>query len=40
MTLIVRALYGLKLSGDLFRNHFTDFVNHVGYVPCIVNPDL
>ena len=36
--IIVRALYGLKISGAVFCNHFTDFMRHIGYKYCTAYP--
>lgn len=38
--LIVRALYGLKGSGASYRNHISNCMRHLGYVPCKADPDL
>jgi hypothetical protein len=38
--LIVRALYGLKGSGVLHRNHISDCMRHLQYEPCKADPDL
>jgi len=37
---IVRAIYGLKSSGASFRNHLADCMRHMGYTPCLADPDL
>jgi hypothetical protein len=38
--LIVRALYGLKSAGALFCNHLADCMQHLGFTPCLADPDL
>ena len=38
--IIVRSLYGLKTSGAAFRNHLADCMRHLGYSPCLADPDL
>ena len=38
--IIVRAIYGLKSSGASFRNHLADCMRHMGYTPCLADPDL
>ena len=38
--LIVRALYGLKSSAAAFRNHLGECMRHMGYAPCLADPDL
>ena len=38
--IIIRALYGLALSGASFRNHLTDCMHHIGYKSCLADPDL
>ena len=37
---VVRALYGLKSAGALFRNHLADCMRHLGFTPCLADPDL
>ena len=37
---IVRALYGLKSAGASFRHHLADCMQHLGYTPCLADPDL
>ena len=37
---VVRALYGLKSAGASFRNHLADCMRHMGFVPCLADPDL
>jgi hypothetical protein len=38
--LIARALYGLKSTGASFRNHLTECMKHLGWIPCRVDSDL
>jgi len=38
--IIVRALYGLKSAGASFRNHLADCMTHLGFTPCLADPDL
>ena len=38
--IIVRALYGLKSAGASFRHHLADCMKHLGYTPCLADPDL
>ena len=38
--IICRSLYGLKSSGAAFRNHLADCMRHLGYKPCMADPDL
>jgi hypothetical protein len=37
---VVRALYGLKSAGASFRNHLADCMRHLGFTPCLADPDL
>ena len=37
---VVRALYGLKSAGAAFRNHLSDCMHHLGFKPCLADPDL
>ncbi len=37
---VVRALYGLKSAGASFWNHLADCMQHMGFIPCLANPDL
>ena len=30
--MVVRALYGIKSAGDIFRNHLDDFMKHMEYM--------
>ena len=34
------ALYGLKSAGASFWHHLADCMRHLGYTPCLANPDL
>ena len=36
----MHALYGLKSSGDNFREHLADCMRNLGYEPCLADPDL
>ena len=38
--LIVHALYGLKISGDPFRNYLANFMKNIGPSPYLADPDL
>jgi hypothetical protein len=38
--LIVRALYGLKSAGAVFRNHLASCMDHLGWKPCLADRDL
>jgi hypothetical protein len=38
--IIVRALYGLKSAGAVFRAHLASFVRQMGYSSCKADPDL
>ena len=40
VALIVRALYGLKIDGDAFKNNLEDRMKHMVYVLCIDDPDI
>ena len=37
---MVWALYGLKSAGSDFRNHLSDCMHHLGFLPCPADPDL
>ncbi len=37
---VVRALYGLKSAGASFCNHLADCMRHLGFTPCLADPDL
>ena len=37
---IVSALYGLKSAGVLFCSHLANFMQHMGFTPCLADPDL
>jgi hypothetical protein len=37
---VVRALYGLKSAGASFRNHLADCMRHMGFKPCLADPDV
>ena len=36
---IVRALYGLKSAGALCCSLLADCKRHMGFTPCLVDPD-
>ena len=38
--IIVRGKYGLKSSGDAFRNHLHDCMEHLGYESCKADLDV
>jgi hypothetical protein len=38
--IVVRALYGLKSAGASFCNHLADCMTHLGFTPCLADPDL
>ena len=38
--MIVRALYGLKSTGAICRNHLAKCMRQLGYESCIADPDL
>ncbi len=38
--IVVRALYGLKSAGASFCNHLADCMKHLGFTPCLADPDL
>ena len=38
--IVVRALYGTKSSGQDFRNHFHDCMDHMRYNSCLGDPDV
>jgi hypothetical protein len=40
LSLIVRALYGLKSAGAAFRNHVAECMKHLGWHPCRADRDL
>ena len=37
--IVVRALYGLKSVGASFCNHLADCMKHLGFMPCLADPD-
>ncbi len=37
--IVVRALYGLKSASASFRNHLADCMTHLGFTPCLADPD-
>ena len=38
--IVVCALYSLKSAGASFCNHLADCMNHLGFKPCLADPDL
>ena len=40
LTVIVRALYGLKSAGASFGRHISDCMRTMGFEPCKADPDL
>ena len=38
--LVIRALYGLKSAGTSFRNHLAECMINLGYLLCLIYPDL
>ena len=40
IALIRRALYGGKSVGKDFRNHFRACMSHIGFTPCLADPDV
>ena len=38
--IIARAIYGLKLAGDLFSRHISDCMRMMGFEVCKADPDL
>ena len=40
LDVIVLALYGLKSDGAPFWNHLAGCMKHMGYKPCLSEPDL
>ena len=38
--IILRALYGLKSSGAVFRAHLCGCLADLGYKPCLADPDI
>jgi hypothetical protein len=39
-SIVVHALYHLKLSGAAFRVHLAGCTQEMGYVSCLTDPDL
>ena len=37
---VARALYGIKSTGASLWNHLADFMKHIEYMSCPVDPDL
>ena len=40
IALIRRALYGGKSAGRDFRNHLRACMSHIGFTPCLADPDV
>ena len=40
IALIRRALYGGKSAGKDFRNHLRACMSHIGFTPCLADPDV
>ena len=40
MVIVVHALYGLKSVGASFCNHLANSRTHLGFTPCLADPDL
>ena len=40
LVLIVRALYGPNIYGADLGIRLSYFINHMGYMPCLSEPDL
>ena len=40
VALIILALYGGKYPGHDFRNHLRECISHIGFVPCLDDPDI
>lgn len=38
--LILQALYGGKTAGRDFRNHLRECMSHLGFKPCLADPDV
>jgi hypothetical protein len=38
--IIVRALYGLKASGAAYRNHFASYLQSLGFISCLADPNV
>jgi hypothetical protein len=38
--IIVKALYGLRSSGARFHEKFADTLRHMGFSPCVADPDV
>ena len=39
-SILVRDLYGFKIAGSAFRNHFADFIHCFGLFPCPADLDI
>ena len=40
VALIRRALYEGKSAGCDFRNHLRECMSHLGFIPCLADPDV
>ena len=40
VALIRRALYGGKSAGRDFRNHLREYMSHLGFTPCLTDPNV
>ena len=40
IAIVVWALYGLKSAGASYRKHLADCMKHIGFAPCLTDPDL
>ena len=38
--IVVWSLYGLKSAGAAFRNHLSDCMHHLGFLPCTSDLDI
>jgi hypothetical protein len=38
--IVVRALYGLKSASASFCSHLANWMTHLGFTPCLADPDL
>jgi len=38
--IVVHTLYSLKSAGASFCNHLADYMTHLGFTPCLADPDL
>ena len=40
IAIVMHTLYGLKSAGASFCNHLVDCMTHLGFTPCLADPDL